>query len=93
MHTIWKFSIPQLDCFKLELPKRARFLDVQVQNGKPQAWFLLDPNAEKVERRFVISGTGHPIPEAEMLKHLGTFQLFTGELVVHLFEYDALVGN
>lgn len=90
MHTIWKFPVPEHDCFTLELPHRARFLDVQVQHGKPQAWFLLDPEARKVIRRFVVFGTGHPIPEQEKLTHLGTFQLFVGELVVHLFEYDAL---
>lgn len=91
MHTIWKFPIPQADSFVLELPKRARFLDVQIQHGTPQAWFLLDPNGEKVQRRFVLVGTGHPVPEQEKLTHLGTFQFFSGELVVHLFEYDALV--
>lgn len=89
MHTIWKFPIPQADCFTLELPKHARFLDVQVQYTKPVAWFLIDPDAEKGPRRFVVAGTGHPIPEQEKLTHLGTFQLFNGELIVHLFEYDA----
>lgn len=89
MHTIWKFSIPQTDTFRLDLPSGARFLDVQVQHGAPQAWFLLDPDAEKEARRFVLVGTGHPVPEQEKLKHLGTFQLFTGELIVHLFEYEA----
>jgi hypothetical protein len=51
---------------------------------------LLDPEAENVKRQFVVLGTGHPTTEAEMLTHLGTFQLFEGELVMHLFEYDAL---
>jgi hypothetical protein len=91
MQMIWTFPIPQSDAFTLDLPRRARFLDVQVQHGKPQAWFLLDPAAEKVRRRFAVTGTGHPIAAADKLTHLGTFQLFEGELVVHLFEYDALV--
>lgn len=99
MHTIWKFPIPQATAFTLELPRRARFLDVQVQEvwqdgrkeEQPQAWFLLDPESKKIERRFVVVGTGHPVSEQEMLTHLGTFQLFGGTLVMHLFEYDALV--
>ena len=90
MHTIWKFPVPQVDSFMLELPRRARFLAMQVQHEKPQMWFLLNPEEEKIRRRFVISGTGHPVPESQMLTHLATFQLLGGELVVHLFEYDAL---
>jgi len=89
MHTIYKFPVPENSTFVLKLPARARFLDVQVQRGKPQAWFLLDPEAETVRRRFVVCGTGHQVPEQEMLTYLGTFQLFDGELVLHLFEYDA----
>jgi hypothetical protein len=93
MQTICQFSVPQMDVFTLDLPRRARFLDVQVQYGKPQAWFLLDPDAEKVKRQFAVSGTGHPIAEADKLTHLGTFQLFEGELVIHLFEYDACLPS
>ena len=90
MHTIWKFHVPSSDTFTLELPARARFLDVQVQQGTPVLWFLVDPDADKVMRRFVLCGTGKPVPEAELLTHLGTFQLYLNQLVVHLFEYDAL---
>ena len=89
MHTIWKFPVPQADEFVVEMPRGARFLSLQVQHERPQMWFLLDPEAEKVKRRFVISGTGHPVDQPELLTHLGSFQLFGGELVVHLFEYDA----
>lgn len=86
MHTIWKFPI-DMDTFTMELPTGARFLDLQVQQGSPKLWFLVDPEAEKETRRFVLLGTGHPVPEAEKLTHLGTFQIHGGGLVFHLFEY------
>ena len=89
MHTIWKFLV-QPSVFVLDLPSRARFPDVQIQEDEPQMWFLVDPDAEKVKRQFVAFGTGHNVPEAEKLTHLGTFQLPHEELVFHLFEYDAL---
>ena len=92
MHTIWKFEVPPQETFTANLPKRARFLDVQVQKGAPWMWFLLDPEAEKIERKFVVLGTGHPAPEAEKLTHLGTFQIYGGDLVLHVFEYDALAA-
>ena len=83
-HTIWKF--PVQDAFTLELPIGARFLDVQVQAGVPQFWFLLDPNGQREIRKFAVAGTGAHISNPEMLEHLGTFQLHEGRIVLHLFE-------
>ena len=86
MNTIWKFSIPLVDTFTLALPSQARFLDVQVQRGIPQMWFLLDPEEEKVPRDFVVVGTGGFVQSPDALTHLGTFQLYEGDLFIHLFE-------
>jgi hypothetical protein len=88
MHTIWKFPV-QPSNFTLDLPIGATFLSVQVQHRSPQCWFLLDPEAPKVTRRFVLLGTGHSVPEPRKLTHRGTFQIREGQLVFHLFEYDA----
>ena len=88
MRTIWKFEVPERDKFTLELPAGAEFLCVQRQFDGTQAWFLLDPEAPKVTRRFSVAGTGHTILEAGRLSYLGTFQLHGGRLVFHLFEYD-----
>lgn len=86
MQRIYKYEIPQLEKFPLELPSGATFLSLQVQRGTPQAWFLCDPEAEKEQRRFVIVGTGHPVPENERLNYVGTFQIYDGDLVLHVFE-------
>ena len=90
MRTIWKFEVPEQDKFTLELPAGAEFLSVQRQFDGTQAWFLLDPEASKATRRFLVVGTGHTItiPETKKLDYLGTFQLYDGRLVFHLFEYD-----
>lgn len=84
--TIFKFSIPDHSTFSLELPANAQFLDVQVQRGDPQAWFLLDPQAPKMTRQFVIAPTGGAVTKPERLTYLGTFQLLGGSIVLHLFE-------
>jgi len=48
---IWKYPVsPQFD---VELPEDAEVLSVQAQDGKPQMWVLLDPDAPKVKRTFL----------------------------------------
>jgi hypothetical protein len=84
MKTIHKFDILSYD-FLIELPADAQFLAVQVQNGTPVMWFLLDTEAPKIRRCFDTYYTGVEIP-CEAAKYLGTFQLET--LVYHLFELE-----
>lgn len=91
MKTIHKFELPRTDAFSLSLPRDARFLDIQIQHAEPKMWFLLDPDADDVTRRFVIVTTGSEIPEVERLTYLGTFQVVL--YVFHLFEYDAPGAN
>jgi hypothetical protein len=87
VRTIWKFPIEPADKFRLDLPKGARFLSVQMQHGEPQSWWLVDPTTnEREARRFRVHGTGHEVDGADRLVFLGTFQLAGGALVFHLFE-------
>lgn len=84
--TIWKFPVPIEDDFTIEMPRSARVLSVQIQHGVPVLWALVQPDDVKVERRFRVAGTGHPLP-AESLgwAFIGTFQIHGGALVFHLF--------
>lgn len=94
--TIWKYPIPCLDCFELEIPSGGIFLSVQEQMGTPTAWFYVNPSMLTEKRRFHLIGTGHDIPEiiqekrvvggVELESYLGTVQLSPGHLVYHLFE-------
>jgi hypothetical protein len=83
--TIWKFPILIEDSFKLSIPRGSTFLDVQVQHGEPQSWWLVDPHEPKETVELRVHGTGHPVSIAQPLKHLGTFQMHGGSLVFHLF--------
>lgn len=87
---IWKYPVRIDDKFALEMPKGAQVLAVQTQNGAPQLWALVDPDAEHESRRFALLGTGHYLtPEAleHGLTYRGTFQVRDGALVFHLFEW------
>lgn len=91
MFTIYKYSIPIEDEFTLDLPDGARILCVQTQHDAPQLWAVVDPEAQRITRRFAIRGTGHPVDEAladigMSSTYRGTFQLRNGSLVFHLFE-------
>lgn len=86
MNTVWKFEITVDDYIILQLPIGAKPLSVQEQHGKPCLWCLVNRNETVYEtRRFLLAGTGHPITENN-LEYIGTFQLYDGSFVGHLFE-------
>ena len=87
MKRIWKYTV-MVDDYSIEMPVGAKILDVQVQNGEPHLWALVDDIAPMEARRFATVGTGHPLPdEISDGKHLGTFHLHGGALVFHLFDF------
>jgi len=88
--TIYKYELsPVLQGnHSLKLPKNAEILSVQAQNDTPCIWALVYPDNEVEERFFELFGTGHDIP-CDMgidRKFIGTFQMYGGSLVFHLFE-------
>ena len=86
MKTIWKYEVNPYS--EQRLPKGAEVLSVQVQKDKPCIWVLVDPSNEKELRVFRVYGTGHELPDNPG-KFIGTFQLFDGDLVFHVFEEKA----
>jgi hypothetical protein len=86
MRTIWKYEVPILGCFSLELPAGAELLTVQVQFGVPCIWVIVDPEKPLIEMQFRLFGTGHEInPKMGELTHVGSFMMLDGMLVWHLF--------
>lgn len=88
MKTIWKYQIPLTDNFALNLPVGAKFLHL---NPTPQyagnsalfdSWFEVETDAETVETKFLIRGTGHELP-INAGDYLVTF--ITGYYVWHLY--------
>ena len=83
MKTIWKYKLDNIG--GVEMPKGAEVLCVQVQDNEPCLWALVDPNAAKEIRHFLVVGTGHVI-EKQYIKYVSTFQMHSGILVFHVFE-------
>ena len=87
--TIWKFNLKATDTQTIEMPAGAVVLTVQVQNGTPCLWAMVDPEESASKRIFKTFGTGHQIDNSRNvpLLFVGTYQLLDGNLVFHVFEY------
>ena len=86
MKTIWKYQITATSSQTVELPSQYKVLSVQLQNGSPYIWCLVEPQSEKIPVTFSVFGTGHPMPGDFKGRFVGTFQIHNGLLVLHLFE-------
>lgn len=88
MKTIWKYSLDTTDVQGLKIPIGGQILSIQAQGNTPCMWVLVDPNASKENRKFRTFGTGAPVEDNELdnSKFIGTYQLFGGSLIFHVFE-------
>lgn len=86
MKTIFKYPIKVEDEQIVMLPINAQILTVQTQHETPCIWALIDKNENRTTPvKVKIYGTGHPIPDSENLTYIGTFQLYGGNIVFHVF--------
>jgi len=83
---IFKYVIPTTDEFQIRMSKGATVLTVDVQNGLPCIWALVDKNAEQEYRSFRLLGTGFPSDDVSGDQYVGTVLLHGGALVLHLFD-------
>ena len=89
MQTIFKYPLEMQDLQKIEAPKGAKFLRVQMQESLdgPALWAYVDSDADPEERVILITGTGKEIKvDPKKLRFLDTFQMSDGALVWHVFE-------
>jgi hypothetical protein len=93
MSVIWKFPIFNgfTPTSLVEMPAGAEILALQLDAGDtklwPAVWATVDPDAPKVQRRFVNVGTGRPAPEDGV--YVGTWQKLAHDganYVFHVFE-------
>ena len=84
MRTIHKFQV-SLGETTVPMPEGARILPTQrLGNAHILLWAVIpDTTAPKVDCRFVVVGTGEPLPPGGF-DHIGT--VFQGPLVWHLLE-------
>lgn len=89
MAQIWKFPIgpsaPDLPC-AVRMPRAAEILSTSFQGGALCIWAKVEPDAEKVERRFLVIGTGWEFRQDG--RFIGTAFHPTG-LVFHVFDVTA----
>ncbi len=87
MKKVFKHTLGMKDDFILELPIDSKPLSIQIQDGQPQMWVLVDPIATIMEKRyFRMCGTGHLLNYSQTLCFIDTFQLHGGDLIFHVFE-------
>ena len=91
-HSIWKYELAVTDVQNISIPIGAKILTVQVQNGLPCLWVLVDPKADKEMRCFEIFGTGTPVLSdmGTSREYISTFQIRQGNLIFHVFENTGL---
>lgn len=84
--TIWKFPLEVTDEQIIEMPMPGQSLSVQIQDGIPCLWALVNPGSPRCRVRVQTFGTGNPIDEDSPLgQFVGTYQLQGGSLVFHVF--------
>ena len=81
MKTIHKYELRSQDA-SMKLPKGAEILTVQIQDGRPMIWALVDPENVLVDRFISIVGTGWQVEDNT--KYICTFM--EGYFVWHVFE-------
>ena len=82
---VFKYRLHITDILYIDMPKGAKMLDVQMQNGYVCLWALCDENNAQQERQIAIYGTGHPMPDYPG-EYVATFQMDDGALVFHVFD-------
>lgn len=84
MRRVFKYGLDMVDEQIIRAPREWHPLSVQLQNGQPMLWALVDDSALEVEHRVFVHGTGHKVnPSA--VAFAGTFQLSDMGLVFHVF--------
>lgn len=83
--TIWKFPLaPMANEVRVPMPKGAVILTAAAINDDPFVWAIVDPDAPIIERELSIRGTGHDL--GTVGGYIGTFVLYGGSLVFHVFD-------
>mgnify|MGYP003519694140 FL=1 len=81
---VYKYPLYVGDWISVQMPMGAEPMCVQMQNGEPQLWALVDVGNPPTTHHFRIAGTGHDLG-SNVGKHIGSFQMHSGALVFHVF--------
>ena len=84
MKIVHKYLLQQTDHQWLELPRYSEVLTVQEQGNELYLWAKVDTQNPITKKSIVIVGTGHDASHTGT--YLGTCQLHSGQIVLHVFE-------
>lgn len=84
--SVWKYILTPAE-MRHYMPAGAEILHVHEQNGDICLWALVDPDAAKEQRNFVVLGTGHlDDRNFSHAEYIGSSHLRDGLFVFHVFE-------
>ena len=84
----YHYSVGRHERKMVFMPRHARVIHVDEQDGELFVWAECEPSNDRVETFFEVIGTGHnipPITKREVRVHLGTLQMSNG-LVWHVYQ-------
>jgi len=90
MLTIYKYQIKLEPRTNIQMPRGAKILSFQMQNGRAYIWSLVDLEQELTEEVFILLGTGHGTLTPDTTDYIGTVQ--NGSFVWHLFHLKKETG-
>ncbi len=84
MKKIFKYPLEITDSQEIHLSPNCQLLSVQIQNGAPTLWAMVDPDARMFPVTVYVIGTGNPVPsEVNTAIYVDTVQL--NGFVWHVF--------
>ena len=85
---IWKYQIPVLEDFTVDLPDGAEIIRFANEEGMLWIWAVVNPDAEIVPKRLLAFKTGAEMPDMK-LNYLGCAAIYIqAELMLYYFEID-----
>ena len=87
---IWKYELKTTDTQYIEMPVSSKLLTVQMQHGVPCLWCLVNEDEYLAEREIRIIGSGHFIENDFNGTYIGTYQMFDGKAIFHVFSIKEL---
>lgn len=85
MTEIWKYTLGASDTLYIRMPQNAHALSVAVQKEIPCLWVIVHPENELQPVRVKVLMTGQKFQLDTLDTFVGTYQLFDGDLIYHVF--------
>lgn len=80
---IYKYNLAINDEQVIYIPL-VKILTVQMQNGSPKLWAIVDENVVEIPVQIYIFGTGHELPEID-LNYISSFKSVGDMFIFHVF--------